>query len=246
MAAVVRPVGVDHTYLGDGRVTVLLVAEVGLEEGQVVKIHRKTQRLLHLVQGSGIHVDEALNRCDLGGNLVDSMQGLGLVHRCLAGFDGVDEVTADLVQISIRQLALEHIDLCGSDDRTLALSHQLDALCAGISALVELTRQGLDSQNGVCTLGRGERLVVAHVGHRLREYDVLGLGIDCLVHALNIVAAQIAHAGQGFDLQKIVQAVKQTVRLDVKAGTLLGITTINCHFGLLHAKKVDFVRASAV
>ena len=237
VAAVVRPVGVDHTYLGDGRVAMLLVAEVGLEEGQVIEIHRKTERLLHLVQGSGIHVDEALNRCDLGRDLVNSMQGLGLVHRGLAGFDGVDEVTADLVQISIRQLALEHIDLCGSDDRTLALSHQLDALCAGIGALVELTGQGLDSQNGVCILGRGERLVVAHVGHRLGEYDVLGLGIDCLVHALDIIAAQIAHAGQGFDLQKIVQAVKQTVRLDVKAGTLLGITTINCHFGLLHAKS---------
>ena len=46
VAAVVRPVSIDHADLGDGRVALLGVAEVGLQELEVVKIHRKT----HVVQ----------------------------------------------------------------------------------------------------------------------------------------------------------------------------------------------------
>ena len=42
VAAVVGPVGIDHANLGDGRVALFGVAEVGLQELEVVKVHRKT------------------------------------------------------------------------------------------------------------------------------------------------------------------------------------------------------------
>ena len=41
VAAVVGPVGIHHADLGDGRVALFLIAEVGLQELEVVQIHRK-------------------------------------------------------------------------------------------------------------------------------------------------------------------------------------------------------------
>ena len=237
VAAVVRPVGIDHTHLCNGGVAVFLVAEIGLQEGQVVQIHGKPHGLLHFGQCIGVHTDKAGDHSDFGGNLVVGVQGGRLVHGSLTGFYGVNEIALNLRKLLCGQCALQDVDLGGSNGRTFALYQQLDTLRTGVSTLVKLSGQRFHGKYGMHAGRCRKGLIIADVCHRLREYNTLCLRVYSFVHALDIVAAQIAHAGQGMDLQKIMQAVKQAARLHIKTGALLGITTINCHFGLLQIEN---------
>ena len=63
----------------------------------------------------------------------------------------------------------------------------------------------------------GEVLVVAHISHRLGEYDALCLLVGLRCKALCIVAAEIAHMSQVFDFQQVVQAGEQAACFDIEA-----------------------------
>ena len=230
VAAVVGPVGIDHAHLSDGGVALFGVAEVSLEELEVVQIHRKPHVMQHLGEGSLIHVRKADNGSDSRRDRVLDLQGRGLVHGRLTGVHGVDEVAADLVHILGGQCAFEDVDLGCCDGRAFAAGEQLNALCAGVRTLVELTGQRLDREYGMRTLRTGEVLIIADIRHRLGEYDALGLFIGFLRQTLGIVAAEIPYVRQVLDLQQIVQAGEQAARFDIEAGFLFGITTINAHF----------------
>ena len=229
VAAVVGPVGVHHAHLGDGRVALFLVAEVGLQELEIIQIHRKPHVLEQVGERSLIHIDKAGDRRDRGRDRVLDLERCRLVHRGFARLHRVDQVAADLVQICAGQLALEHIDLGRRDRRALAAGQQLDALRAGVRALVELAGQRLDREHGMSACRTGEILVIAHVRHRLGKDNALGLFIGLRGESLGIVAAQVPHMGQAFDLEQVVQAGKQAARLYVKAGLFFGITTIDAH-----------------
>ena len=230
VAAVVGPVGVDHADLGDGRVALFGVAEVGLEELEVVEIHRQTHVVQHVGEGSLIHVREADNACHARRDGVLYLEGRGLVHGSLTGVDRVDEVAADLVHVRGSQLAFEDIDLRCCDGRAFAAGEQLDALGAGVRTLVELTGQRLYREDGMRACRTGEVLVVAHISHRLGENDALGLFIGLPAQTLGIVTAQVPYMREVFDLEEVVQTGKQAARFDIEAGFLFGITTINAHF----------------
>ena len=229
VAAVVGPVGVHHAHLGDGRVALFLIAEIGLQKLQVIQVHCKAHVCQQGGEGGLIHVDKAGDGRDRGRDRVLDLEGRGLVHGRFARLDRVDQIAADLVHIRRGQLALEHIDLGRRDRRALAAGQQLDALGAGVRALVELAGQRLDREHGVSACRTGEVLVIALVRHRLGKYNALCLFVGFGGKAFGVVAAQVPHMGQAFDLQKVVQAGKQAARLDVKAGLFFGITTIDAH-----------------
>ena len=78
---------------------------------------------------------------------------------------------------SEKKPGFEDIDLRCCDGRAFAAGEQLDALGAGVRTLVELTGQRLYRKDGVSAFRTGKVLVVAHISHRLGEYDAL-----CLLH----------------------------------------------------------------
>ena len=225
VTAVIRPVGVDHADLGDGRIALFLACKVILEELQIVQIHCQTEGGQQLLQSSLVHGDKALDGLDGGRDGVVGIQRLRLVRGCLAGVHRVDQITADLVQILVGQLAAEHVDVRRSDLRTLALRHQLNALCTGVGALVILTRKRLDRQNGIVTFRHGEGLVIANVNHRLGEHNVLRSGIDIRINALNVVAAKLAHGRQRRDLKQAAHVRAKCLGRAVKTRLLFRIAS---------------------
>ena len=74
VAAVIRPVGVDHLDLGDGRVA-LFGAEVFLAELDVAQIHGKAVVLDELLQLFLAQLVEAFQHLDRGGHRVLHLQG---------------------------------------------------------------------------------------------------------------------------------------------------------------------------
>ena len=139
---------------------------------------------------------------------------------------------ADLAQVLLRQLALEHIYLGIGDEGALHPGHQLDALGAGVGPLVELAGQGLHRQQGAGLGGLGEGLVIDHVHLGLGEHDALGLLIDGGVDLVGVVAVQDGHGGQSGHAELLPQGLAQPLGLHVEAGLLLGITAVNTHFYL--------------
>ena len=72
----IRPVGVDHAYLGDGGVALLLVAEIVLTELDIVIVHGKAELVHEGVESEGIEVDEALQLLNCCGDIVICIEGL--------------------------------------------------------------------------------------------------------------------------------------------------------------------------
>ncbi len=120
VAAVVGPVGVDHLDLGDGR-HAALAGEVLLAELDVGEVHGQAafgDKGPELLFAEREEVLEDLDRFglgDLGG------ERLARLEAGLAGLDRVDHVVLDGVDVGLRELALEHVDLGGANRRALAL-----------------------------------------------------------------------------------------------------------------------------
>ena len=229
VAAVVGPVSIDHANLGDGRVALFGVAEVGLQELEVVQIHRQTHIMQQVRESRLVHVSKADNRCHAGRDSVLYLEGCRLSHRSLAGVHGVDQVAANLVHVLSGEFAFQNVDFSSGNGRAFAAGEQLDALCAGIGALIELTGQRLYRKDGVSAFRTGKVLVVAHISHRLGEYDALCLLVGLRCKSLCVIAAEIAHMSQVFDFQQVVQAGEQAACFDIEAVFFLGITTIDAH-----------------
>ena len=225
VAAVVRPVGVHQTQLGDGGVALLLVPEISLEEFQVIDVHGKAVLAQHGGKTVLVLVPEAVQRGDGGGDVIALRQRLRLVHGGLPGLHGVDEVAADLLHVRLIQLAHQDIDLGTAHQWPLTAGQQLDALGAGVRPLVKLTGQGLHSEDGVLPHDLGHLLVIERVAHRLGEHGGAALQIDWVLHAVHIVTAQDANARQGLDAQLLLQLLEHLARFHVETGALFRIAT---------------------
>ncbi len=148
VAAVVGPIGVDHTDLGDGRVASLLL-EIPAAELEVGHIHRQTavrDETLHLL---GLHRAEPVDHLDLARE--GHLRGERVFHleARLARFDRIDHVMFHRVHIGCVQRAVKCVDGRGAHGRAFALADELDALARRIGALVKLAGQVLHGEHGV-------------------------------------------------------------------------------------------------
>ena len=220
VAAVVGPVGVHHPHLGNGGVPLLLVPEVGLEEFQVIQIHRQAQLRQKMGQPLLVQGGEALHHSHAVGGGVLPDQGGGLVHRGLAALHRVDKVLADLLQFVLGQLAAQEVDLGVGDEGAVHAGLELDALGAGVGPLVELAGEGLHRQNAVDRVGSGIGLVpdVVHLG--LGKHHRLGRLIDRGIDVVRVIAVQDPDGLQGRHPQLLPQLMAQALGLYVKAGLL--------------------------
>ncbi len=220
VAAVVRPVGVDHADLGDGRVA-LLAAEVLLAKGDVGLVHGKAALGDNVGEAGGIELTEALEDLDglrFGGL---DLQGVGKLERGDTRLDGVHYVVLDGLDVRIGKVALEHIDLGGAHVGALALADELHALGGGVGTLVKLAGQELHGEHGGAV--RLGQLVGCDVYLRLREDRGHARAEQLLVDALDVVAVDDAQAAQGVHAEDVAQLALELLGFNVKTGLLLHI-----------------------
>ena len=225
MTAMVRPVGVNHPYFGDGRITLFLTGKIALQELQVIQLHCQTQAGTHFLQRGCIHGDKAGYGIHLCGDCVIGSQCFRLFLGSLSGIHRVNQIATYFIQIRIGQLAAQHIDMGCRYLRTFSLGHQLDTLGTGIRTLVILTRQRFHCQNPVITLRHRILLIIAIVYHRFGEHDVLCLRIGFRINAFHIVTAQLTHIGQCRNFQQFPHAAAQRLGRTVESTALFSITS---------------------
>ena len=76
MTAVVRPVCIYHSDLGNGRIALFLVAEIILTELDIIVVHSETELVHKSVKSERIEVDETFKLLDSGGNIVICIESL--------------------------------------------------------------------------------------------------------------------------------------------------------------------------
>ena len=221
VAAVVGPVGVDHTDLGDGGVAVL-IAEVLLAEGDVRLVHGKAALGNKGGKAGFVELAETVEYLDglgLGGLHV---QRLGQVERGDARLDGVHHVVLDGIDGGLVQSARDHIDLGGAHGGALALADELHALAGGVGALVKLARQEFDGKDGAIACGE---LVVGHIDLGLAKDGRHAGAEKLLVDALDVVAVDDPQGLDALDAENFGQLALELLSLDVEPGFLLHVDT---------------------
>ena len=225
VAAVVGPIGVHEADLGDGGIALLGIAEIDLQELQVIGVHSEAEVAQQGLKASFIQSGEAgdgLHGIGLG---VLHMEGLGLVQRSLAGLHGVDHVAANSSHLFLGQRAIKGIDLGAADGGTLTLTQQLNALSGRVGALVELTGQSLHGEHGGSTFQRQFLAAIVHRG--LGEHGGLGVIKQLAVDALHVVAVQHTHIGEAGNTQKTTALRQQRAALCGNTGLFFNKYSIN-------------------
>ena len=224
VAAVVRPVGVDHLDLGDrGRAP--LLREVLLAVADVSQVHGQATLVDEGLQALCVELQEALEPLDRLGLRVGLHAALARAEGCFARLHGIDHVALDGREVLVAERALQHVDLGREHRGPLARRQQLHALARRVGALVELPGQVLHREHA--RVADVWQLVADRVrlrlrkngGHRAREQ----VGIDAL-HVVTIEQAQVADSG---DSQRVAQFMRQLLRFYVKAGFLLNIHALD-------------------
>ena len=204
---------VDHANLGDGGVTLFLIAEIALEEKGILKVHSKTLILNELGKCRAVKGDKAAKRLNLGRDGIVDSQRLKGIKRRFPRFHGVDDVLFDLLYVLGGQLAFKEINTRGAYGRTLTAGNDLNTLCGRVSALVKLPRKVLDSKNrGKVTLGN---FLGYNVKLRLGKHRARDGAEQLLADVLHVIAVQKT------DATKPLNAKKQG-KVGINAGCLVG------------------------
>ena len=224
MAAMVRPVGVDHLDFRDGGVASLF-GEVGAAELDVAQVHGEAAVRDEGGQALVVELAEAVDHFHVCRRDEFHLQGFGQVVACLPCLDRVDDVALDGFDGIVIEGAGEDVDLRAAHGGALALADQLDAFACAFGALVELAGQEFDGEDGaslggVDCVGCGVALGFAEDGgHAAVEQ----LAVD----ALDVVTVQQADILQGGDAQDVAQFCKQGLRLDVEARLFLNVDSVD-------------------
>ena len=224
VAAVVRPVRIDHLDFGDGGATTFAL-EVLLAKRQVSLVHGQLALVDEALQLVGGKVKEAVEHLDRRRLRLRHGQRFAHIKRRLARLDGVDDVVLDSVHVFTGQRAGKQVHLRAAHLGTLALADQLDAFAGRSRTLIELAGQKLHGEH-VRAIG-SRQLGGSHVNLRLAEHGGDALLEQLPRDALHVVAVHQAQALKRRDTQDAAQLVRKLLGLNVEAGLLLHIDAGN-------------------
>ena len=174
VAAMIRPVRVDHLDLGDRGIAILF-DEVLLAERDVGKIHGKSALGDEGGESRFVEVEKSFDRLHHRGNRLSHMKRRTHVERCFARLDRIDHVALDGLDIGLGQLAFEQVHLRAAHLGALSAGDELNALARRIGTLIELAGKVLHRKHmraprlGHFRCGDIRLRLAEHRGHALGE-----------------------------------------------------------------------------
>ena len=223
VTAMVRPVSIHYPYFGNGRITMLLVTEICLQELQIIQVHSKTQAVQKFCKTIIVHSDKAIYRSNIFGSIVFNSEGFGKLQSSFTAFHSVDHVLLDGSHILIAQVPIDHIDLGRPNHRTIALAQNLNTLSSGIRSLIKLTGQRLHAKYNIPL----REFVSNVVNLRFRKHCLDSIGKEGLNNILCIIPVQNPKTLDTFDLQEVLYFPQQAVSFMGLAGLFFHIYAIN-------------------
>ena len=223
VAAVIRPIGVDHADLREGGIAPLF-AEIVAAEGDVVLVHREGILIDKLLKLLPFHLQKAAERFHFGGNGVRDVQRFGESEARLAALHGVDDVLFEGGKRLFGDVPVHRIELCRAHEGALALRNELDALRRRIGALIELPGEVFHSEHlGARKFEFFRRSVHLRLGkHRLHA------GVEeRFFNVFGVVTVDDADVLDARKLQKLSCVRKEALRLVVEPVLLFHVDPVN-------------------
>ena len=206
VAAVVAPIGVEHSDFGHRRVALFGLCEIVAAESQVLNRHRKRHLFVESGDFAVRHRYEARNAGNRRGNFCRLQKRLGLVERRLAAVDCVYQIFFDARKTVGGKPRAENVHPCAGDGRS-GLCDNLHALFRRIGALVELAGEVLDGENRIAVVCR-ESLLVNVFNGRFAKNQIFHSRELRIVNTLDIVALENAHR-RNFRIQVAPQILEK-------------------------------------
>ena len=224
VAAVIRPVRIQHANLRHGRVALLLAAEVLLDEQKVAERHGEVQGIVQILEGFFVHVAKSVKNLNIFRHRKLGNQRLRFRLVGLSGVHGVYAVSADSGELLVGHLAREHVRRGAPDDWLLRVVKKLHALLRGVGSLVELSRQILYGKYAIPLFYR-EFLLINVVDWRLGKNGSEGLFIGFLTDVLHIVTHENTHVRKRFQAEILANLACKLLRAYRERRLLLHINT---------------------
>ncbi len=223
VAAMIRPVGVDHAQFGDRRIT-LLGTEVITAEREIGGVHRQPVLGDRVGKLAVVELGEAGEHSNIGWLAQVWLQRRRNIQACQARFDGVHEVVLDRGELVVGEFPGECVDLRGADRRAVDLEQDLCTLGGRIGPLVELARQRLHREHRPAVLETGGSQIRKRPIHRRlgeeRSHRLVELRIR---QPCDVVALQHAHRLDTVDAEAVADLAEQLGGLERFSITLLDV-----------------------
>ena len=200
MTAMVRPVSIQNTNLGHGRITFLLVLEIVLDMKEILECHSKVQGAVKFLQWCFIHIAEAIENLNIFRVLELCNQCLRLLKTCLTGIYRVNAVILDCLEFFLCNVTFDHISSGRTDDWLCIFVQELHALYSGICSLVKLARKEFYRKN-MCAICCLEFLQVKIIYRRLGKYGMACFLKYIIRNILYVIADQFPHVCYSLNAQ---------------------------------------------
>ena len=222
VAAVIRPVGIDHPKLRKAWIP-SLSAEIFSAKAKILEIHREGELLPKLPESLFSRLRKTAEHSHILRRTEPPPKRLRELLRGLPRLNGVDEAAPDARKLLLRELPVQKIDLRAPDSRSLSPEEDLKALLRGIRPLIILARK-IFHKNPLRPPVR--KLLTALIERRLREKQSHRPLKVFLIQPLHIVALKKSKSLQVFKRKTALHVVIYGLRLASKSRPLLYIDSI--------------------
>ena len=223
MTAVVRPIGIYHSYLCDSGIS-LLGSEVITAEADIIEVHSKTVLSNKVGKTCLVKRDKSVKSSNAIGHGIRHSECFVLLKGSLSRLNGVDDVLLYSRKSLVAHVAVKLVDPCSLNRRTLALRDYLYTLSSRIRSLVKLTGEIFNREvTASVILIR----ISNNVELRLRENGRYSVIKKLFVDILDIVSVEYANAGHAIYLQQILYLSHERRRFVCKLALLFYVNSVN-------------------
>ena len=234
--AMIRPIGIKHAHLRDGRVAALSL-EVFLAAEEVIQVHRQAKALMQRKEAGFIKLREARERFHAFRRFKRRFERLHRSKGCFPAFHRVDDILFHRGKRGFIHRAKEHVDLRRAHERALPLGDELNALACGVRTLVKLAGQGFHRKHRGSPFLRQGFINIVH--RRLGEHVRHATGEQRFGYALHIIAVEQPEPGE-------LRKAKQRLQLVEQGFCLIGLRRLLFHKNSInHASPYPACAASA-
>ena len=224
MAAVIRPVGIQHADFRHGRISFFFPGKIVLDMLEILEGHCQAQRGIQSLQLLLGQILETVKNFHIRGFFKHGFQRFRLYHIRFPGIHRVDAVCLYSVKLVIRQLSGNQIGYRRPDDRLFLFVQKLHALQGRIRSLVKLSGQKFHGKNS-SVLRNLNLFSVKNIYRRFGKHRGAGLFKNLVADMLHIVADEHPHILYFLQVQIVLQIAFQFLRFHGKRGFLLYIDT---------------------
>ena len=206
VTAMIGPVGIQHANLGNGRVSLLIVREIILNEFEILEGHRQVEGLIEILQRVLVHLDKSVKYLHICRLFKAHHEGFRLLGGTFTGINRIDAVALDHLHVLVAHISVNDISGGSADNRLLIALQELYTLHGGICSLVELAGKVFHGEYmGVLRLRK--ILLVQSINRRLGKYDMACLLEYLVADVLDIIPdkdSDIVHTGNAHIMTDLV------------------------------------------